>query len=152
MWSPYLMQQVMNLCWEQEPMSRPLILQILKWCDLAEFQSLRAVSALDKGKFNAACQCTVNGGHTHTFFSNPPSNVKFTLQHCIKFDNLFAIPDIASPRPLSRTRSQSTDFNKSKCHTQVWTTQEVDENKTRLQILTYRSTQVGYRVSIYDVT
>ena len=146
------MQQVMNLCWEQEPSSRPQILQILKWCDLAEFQSLRAVSTLDEGKFNAACQCTVNGDHTHNFFSSPPSNVKFTLQHCMKFDNLFAIPEIASPRPLSHTRSQSTDFNKSKCNTQIWTTQEVDENKTRLQILTYGSTQVGYRVSIYDVT
>ena len=146
------MQQVMNLCWEQEPTSRPQILQILKWCDLAEFQSLRAVSSLDKGKFNAACQCTVNGGHTHTFFSNPPNNVKFTLQSCIKFDNLFTIPEIASPKPDSCTRSQNINFKRCKRHTQVWTTQKVNENKIQLQIFTYRSTQVGYRVSIYAVT
>ena len=148
------MQQVMNLCWEQEPNSRPQISQILKWCDLAEFQSLRAVSTLDKGNFYAVCQCTVNRTRSRTtviLSSNPPSNVKFTVQHCIKFDKLFTIPEIASPRPDSHTRLHKFEFNKSKRHTQVWTAQEVDENNTRLQILTYRSTQIGYRVSIYDV-
>lgn len=142
MWSPYLMQQVMNLCWEQKPINRPQISQILKWCDLPEFQLLRAVCPLDSGKFYAISHCIVDRTHSPTMFSNSPNNVKFTLPPCNVFNQLFAIPNIASP-----VTSPKFDFKKSKHHTQVWITQEVDKNETRLQILTYRSTQVGYRVS-----
>ena len=142
------MQQVMNLCWEQEPTSRPQISQILKWCDLPEFQSLRAVQPLDKGKFSAVCQCTVDRTRSHTLSSNPPSSIKFTLEHCKEYDQLFAIPQIASIRSNSHVMSHKVDFKKSKQHTQVWMTEQVGKNKTQLQILTYRSSQVGYRVSI----
>ena len=143
------MQQVMKLCWEQKPTNRPQISQILKWCDLPEFQSLRAVCPMDDGKFYAVCQCKVYRTHTHTLSSNPPSNVKFTLEHCKEFDRLFTIPEIASPRPDSHIVSHKLDYRKSKYHTQVWITQEVSNSETRLQIFTYRSTQVGYRVSIF---
>lgn len=143
------MQQVMKLCWEQKPTNRPQISQILRWCDLPEFQSLRAVCPLDNGKFYAICQCKVYRTHTHTLFSNPPTNIEFTLQHCKEFDWLFTIPEIASPRLDSSILSHKLDFKKSKHHTQVWITQEVSSNETRLLIFTYRSTQVGYRVSIF---
>lgn len=139
------MQQVMNLCWKQNPISRPEILQILKWCDLPEFQSLRAVSPLETGKIYAVCQCTVNRTHSHTLLSNPPSNAKFTLQSYKEFDQLFTIPEITLHTPPI---SLKFDFKKSKYHTQVWIVQEVDKNGMQLQILTYRSTQVGYRVSV----
>ena len=138
----------MNLCWEQNPTSRPEISQILKWCDLPEFQSLRAVCPLETGKIYAVCQCTVNRTHSHTLLAKPPSNAKFTLQPYKEFKQLFTIPEIASPKPHSPSMPLKFDFKKSKQHTQVWITQEVDKNETQLQILTYRSTQVGYRVSI----
>ena len=141
------MQQIMNLCWEQEPASRPQISQILKWCELPEFQSLRAVSPMDKGSFYAVCQCTVNRNHSLTLFSDPPNDVKFTLEHYEKFDPLFTKPETASPKLTSNAKTHRLEFKKSKNHTQVWITQEANENKTQLQILTYRSTQVGYRVS-----
>ena len=140
----------MSLCWEQEPTSRPQISQILNWCDLPEFQSLRTVSSMDKGSICAVCQCTVNRNHSHILASNPPSGVKFTLEHCAKFDRLFTKPEIASPKPTSHVTAHTRHkLKKSKNHTQVWITQEANKNKTLLQILTYRSTQVGYRVSNY---
>ena len=145
------MQKVMKLCWEQKPSNRPQISHILKWCDLPTFQSLRAVCPMHNGKFYAVCQCKVNRTHTHTLLSSPPNNIKFTLQHCKEFDQLFTIPNIASPRPDSRIVSPKFDCKKSKQHTQVWITQEVSNTETRLQIFTYRSTQVGYRVSIFVV-
>ena len=145
------MQQVMSLCWEQEPASRPQISQILKWCELSEFQSLRAVSSLDKGNFHVICQCTVDRTNSHTLSSNLPNNIKFTLQHCNTFDQLFSVPEIVMLRSDSHAISHNVDSRKSKHHTQVWITQEVDELKSQLQILTYRATQIGYRVSICDV-
>lgn len=141
------MQQVMSLCWEQEPTSRPQISQILNWCDLPELQSLKTISPMDKGSVCAVCQCTVNRNHSHILISNPPNNVKFTLEHCAKFNHLFTKPEIASPRLSSNLNAPTRNELKKKNHTQVWITQEADKNKTLLQILTYRSTQVGYRVS-----
>ena len=140
------MQKVMSNCWDQSPVNRPQISQILKWCDLPEFQSLRVVCPLESGKFYAACQCEVNRTHTHVLSSDLSSNVKFTLQHCKEFDRLFTLPDIASPKLDSHNVS---DFKKSRYHTQVWISQAVSNSETRLQILTYRSSQVGYRVSVY---
>lgn len=143
------MQQLMSLCWEQKLTIRPQISQILKWCDLPEFQSLRTVYPLDNGQLHAVCQCTVNRTHCHTLSSNPPCNVKFTLQLCNEFDQLFTVPEIASPKLDPRIMPPKFDLKKSKRHTQVWIAQEVNDNTTQLQIITYRSTQIGYRVSSY---
>ena len=145
------MQKVMSYCWDQRPVNRPQISQILKWCDLPEFQSLRVVCPLENGKFYAACQCEVNRTHTHALSSDLSSNAKFTLQHCKEFDRLFTSPDIVSPMPDSCNVSYKSDFKKSRHHTQVWISQRVSSNETRLQILTYRSSQVGYRVSAFVI-
>jgi len=147
-WSLYLAQKVMNLCWEHDPNKRPKMSQVVEWCNLTEFGSLRAVYHLKKGKMTALCQCLIDRNHVHSLDTDmiDVSRVQYTITPCTEDDALFSCP------VLSPSNKKDNDQNKSaveeRHYFQIWLAQKTDSDSNQLQIFSYNTSQVGYRVSI----
>lgn len=58
--SPLLLQELMFICWEQEPDNRPRMEQVVEWIQAPEFERLRAEVLLKEIKsISCACVCRI---------------------------------------------------------------------------------------------
>ncbi|XP_065896958.1 leucine-rich repeat serine/threonine-protein kinase 1-like isoform X2 [Dysidea avara] len=158
-WSPYLVQRVMNICWEHNPSKRPKISQVVEWSNLPEFESLRAVYHLEEGKMTALCQCQVDCNHIHSLDVDimDVSKVKFTITPYTEDDPLLSFPVLSSSdvdQLLSITpymgnsgqKESIFDFKmkKSRHYFQIWMVQKTNKGASQLQIFSYNDSRVGY--------
>ena len=166
-WSPYLVQRVMNICWEHNPSKRPKISQVVEWSNLPEFESLRAVYHLEEGKMTALCQCQVDCNHIHSLDVDimDVSKVKFTITPYTEDDPLLSFPVLSSSdvdQLLSITpymgnsgqKESIFDFKmkKSRHYFQIWMVQKTNKGASQLQIFSYNDSRVGYSVSVQLAT
>lgn len=58
--SPILLQELMAVCWEHDPLNRPRMEQVVEWILAPEFERLRAeVSLKDIKSISCACVCRI---------------------------------------------------------------------------------------------
>ena len=132
----------MKACWNQDPNSRPNMAQIVEWSQYLELKSLRTIHQLDPRKLLGICQCQVARDHVHQHATVKLQNVQNILPNCGHFKSLFS--SLSSQTPQSK-RKQSTSNN----HTQIWIAQD-REVTSKLTIVTFRSSNLGYYVSILN--
>ena len=138
----------MKACWNQNPSDRPNMAQVVQWSQFSELQSLRTIYQLKPRKLLGICQCQVVRNHVHQYATVKPENEQNIIPNRDHFKSLFS--SLSSQSPQSKRR-QSTSSN----HTQIWIAQEKarkiaqDEHKvtTKLKIVTFRSSDLGYYVS-----
>lgn len=59
--SPLLFQELMSICWEQDPDNRPRMEQVVEWIRAPEFERLRAEMLLKEVKsISCACVCRIH--------------------------------------------------------------------------------------------
>jgi len=158
----------MNLCWDHDPNKRPKMLEVVEWCNLSVFKALRAVYHLKNGKLSAVCQCQVDRTHVHSLDTNDTiatTEVKFIIKPSDEDDDIFSFPVLtsqSSPKSLLDTPLQSAkhdgqdtlsfEVKKSRKYSQIWIAQQIDKNKSVLQMFSYSSSKAGCKVSYYSVT
>lgn len=135
----------MKCCWQQDPRDRPCMGQVVEWSKLQELASLRTVYQLEWKRLSCVCQCLVTRDHAHHFTATHPANVKYTIPNCERYPPLF-----------SSLHTQIFSNVKERCkvnqHTQVWLAQVNDDAATsKLTIVTFRSSDLGYWVSNYTI-
>ena len=135
-----LVHKIMKCCWHQDPRERPTMAQVLEWSKLPELCCLRTIHSLPSSELLCTCQCQVTRNHKHEYLNSRPSNVQCTIEKCEQYPPLFSSITSQSP-PINRRR------NKVNHHTQVWIAQYSDEVTSKLTIFTFRSSDLGYRVS-----
>ena len=128
----------MECCWQQDPKSRPSMAEILEWSKLPELCSLRTIHQLEPNLISCIFQCQVMRDH------KLPS-IQQTFLNCQSFPSFFTLIKPASP-PTNRSK------DKVNHHTQVWLTQDKDDTTSKLTIFTFRSSELGYRVSDCDIS
>lgn len=129
----------MKACWNQDPNKRPNMAQVVKWSKLPELQSLRIIHQLKPTKLLTICQCRVVRDHVHHSTTDKPQNIQHTIPNCENFKSLFSS---LSPQTPPSKRKQNVANN----HTQIWIAQDKDEATTKLTIVTFRSSDLGYYV------
>ena len=134
--TPCLFQRIMKACWNHNPDDRPNMAQIVEWSQLPELQCLRTIHHLEPRKLLGICQCQVVRDHMHQPKSqNLPQN-----PNCEDFKSLFSSLSLQTPQ----SRRRQIISNK---HTQIWIAQDVtDEAVTKMTIVTFRSSNLGYYV------
>ena len=137
--TPRFIQKVMKACWNQDPMERPSMAQVVKWSQLPELQSLRIQYHLKPARLLSVGQCVVLRDHVHQYATNKPSNIQFTISNAEHFTSLFSSKSALTPKPK---RKQSTTNH----HSQVWIAQENKDTTSKLTIFTFRSSDLGFYV------
>ena len=82
-----LFQDLMAMCWNQEPEERPTMSQVREWVELPEFERLRAeVDLQDVKSISCACVCRVLPENEEEYIAaNQPDRSNIS--------SIFAIPD-----------------------------------------------------------
>ena len=130
----------MKACWNHNPSDRPNMAQVVEWSKSLELKSLRTIHQLEPRKLIGICQCQVVRDHVHQHATVKPQNIQSIIANCRHFKSLLS--SLSSQTPQSR-RKQNTSSN----HTQIWIAQDEDEATTKLTIVTFRSSDLGYYVS-----
>ena len=128
----------MKACWNHNPSDRPNMAQVVEWCQFPELQSLRTIHQLEPRKLLGICQCQVIRDHVHQHATVKPQNSQ-SIQKCAHFKSLFS--SLSSQTPQNR-RKQNTSNN----HTQIWIAQDEVKATTKMTIVTFRSSDLGYYV------
>ena len=114
--------------------------QVVEWSKSLELKSLCTIHQLEPRKLIGICQCQVIRDHVHQHATVKPPNIQSIILNCRHFKSLFS--SLSSQTPQSR-RKQNTSNN----HTQIWIAQDEHEATTKLTIVTFRSSDLGYYVS-----
>ena len=150
----------MKLCWEHDPSKRPKISQVAEWCNIPEFESLRAVYHLEKGKMTALCQCQVdhNCAHSLAAYIIDASKVKLTITPYTEDDPLLCFPVLSPPKKDhliphkgdndQKERILKFEMEKPMLYCQIWMVQKTDKGTSQLQIFSYNDSRIGYSVSV----
>jgi len=153
----------MNLCWDHDPNKRPKISQVVEWCNLTVFKALRAVYHLEDGKLSAICQCQVDRTHVHSSDANTvdTSKVRFVIEPSGEYDIPFSFPvlnshssfPLVSVTPFQSVEANSINFEveNSRQYSLIWIAQQIDRQKSILQIFSYKSSQAGCKVSCFTL-
>lgn len=139
-----LAHKIMKCCWHQDPRERPNMSQVLEWSKLPELCCLRTIHSLHPSEVLCTCQCQVERNHVHEYLNSRPSNIEYTIERCELPPPLFS--SITSQTPPTNKRRDKVNR-----HTQVWIAQESEEATSKLTIFTFRSSDLGYRVSLSEV-
>ena len=142
--TPCLFQHIMKVCWNQNPSDRPNMAQVVEWSQFPELKFLRTIHQLEPRKLLGVCQCQVVRDHVHQYATVKPENIQSTIPNCDRLKSLFS--SLSSQTPRSK-RKHSTSNN----HTQIWIAQEKDKVTTKLTIVTFRSSDLGYYVSTLNL-
>ena len=132
----------MEVCWNQNPNDRPSMAQVVRWSQLPELQSLRMIHYLEPAKLLSICQCQVVRDHVHQDRVDK-SYLKHVIPNCKQFVSPFS--SLSSQTPPSKRKS-----NISNKHTQIWIAQDMNETATKMTIVTFRSSDLGYYVRILN--
>ena len=135
----------MKACWNQDPMKRPSMAQVVKWSQLPEFLLLRIQYHLKPIRLLGVGQCVVLREYLHQYATNRPSNIQFTIPNSEHSASLF--PSISAHTPQAKRKQSTTDH-----HSQVWIAQENEDTTSKLTIFTFRSSDLGYRVRIFCIS
>ena len=130
----------MKACWNQNPDDRPTMAQVVEWSQLPELQSLRTIHHLDPIKLLGICQCKVDEEHIHQDTTEMPQNLQETIPNWDSNPNVSFLSTLVPPIERKQNMYTVTD------HTQVWIAQEKDEANTKLTVITFKSSDVGYNV------
>ena len=137
--TPCLFQHIMQVCWSHNPNDRPSMAQVVKWSQFPELQSLRTIHELESRKLLGICQCQVVRYHIHQYATEKPQNLQNIIPSCEHYDSLFS--SLSTQTPPSKMK-QKTSNN----HTQIWIAQDKNEATTKMTIVTFRSSDLGYYV------
>ena len=124
--TPCLIQCIMKACWNQNPRERPTMSQVVEY-------HLGPTRLLSVG------QCQVLRDHVHQYATNKPSNIQYTIPNCECTTSLFSCISAQTPQA---ERKQNTTSD----HSQVWIAQENRDATSKLTIVTFRSSDLGFYV------
>ena len=142
--TPCLIQRIMKACWNQDPMKRPSMAQVVQWSKLPELKSLRIQYHLKPTRLLSVGQCLVLRDHLHQYAPNKPSNIQYTIPNSNNSASLFS--------SISAQTSQAErKLNTANHHSQVWVAQENENKTSKLTIFTFRSSDLGFYVSIITI-
>lgn len=142
--TPRLIQKIMKACWNQDPMERPSMAQVVKWSQLPELQSLRIQYHLKPARLLSVGQCVVLRDHVHQHATKRPSNIQSTIPNDEHSISLFSSKSTLTPKPKRK-------LNTTNHHNQVWIAQENEDTTSKLTIFTFRSSDLGFYVRIYCI-
>ena len=134
----------MQQCWQKDPKERPTMAQIVKWSKQKELKSLRIMQSLESNGLLCVCQCNVN--HTNQNPIEMPLNFQSTIPNCESVVPLFSslsshsLKTKSTQLPDHRAKATNTQ------HIQIWVAQS-DKDTSKLTIITFRSSDLGYWVS-----
>ena len=140
--TPRLIQKIMKACWNQDPMERPSMAQVVEWSQLPELQYLRIQYHLKPTRLLGVGQCAVLRDHSHQYATSRPSNIQFTLPNSEHSTSLFSSTAARTPQ----TKRKQSTINR---HSQVWIAQENEDTTSKLTIFTFRSSDLGFYVRIF---
>lgn len=101
-----LFQDLMSLCWGQEPEERPTMSQVREWVELPEFERLRAeIDLQDVKSISCACVCRILPENEEEYIAaNRPDEPHIT--------SIFAISeDLDEDEPFDYTISNDFSFD-----------------------------------------
>ena len=115
--------------------------QVLEWSKLPQLCSLRTIQNMEPNVISCISQCLVVRDHKAEYaaIDNLPS-IQHTFPNCQPFPSFFTSITPKSP-PTNRSK------DKVNHHTQAWVTQDNSDTTSKLTIFTFRSSDLGYRVS-----
>ena len=133
----------MKACWNQNPDDRPTMAQVVEWSQLPELQSLRTIHHLDPMKLLGICQCEVDEEHIHQDTTDIPQNLQETIPNCDSNPDFSFLP--TQTPPAETEQDMVTD------HTQIWIAQNKDGDNTKLTVITFKSSDLGFDVRRFKI-
>lgn len=137
----------MQRCWKQDPKERPTIAKIIEWSQLTELKSLRTIFSLESKKLMHICHCHVNQ-------KSPDNSDKPLFQsiiaNCESFTPLFSSLSIHGQKASSHFSDHHAKTSDIR-HTQIWAAHHSNNGALKWTIITYRSCELGYWVSVYTL-
>ena len=131
----------MQCCWKQDPNERPSMTQVIKWAKLTELKSLRAILSLEAKELICISHCNVNHMNVNPKDVEKPLNFEKTFPECESFTPLLHFMMAQSP---SDTSTRCLHNHTETKHIQIW----VAHSDTKLTIISFRSCDLGYWVSL----
>ena len=111
LWSPLMAQDIMMMCWSQNPEKRPTMKKVTEWVAMEEFGRLRAEMSIDQVEsVSCACVCRIavgddkNDDETESTLENGHSDVESSISSDLKFDAgaYCVLPDMDSCTEYTR--------------------------------------------------